>query len=94
MITRRWWVSGAFGLAVETLPNYLPFKEQIKVFVDNLPIQLSFQLPFLPQQTPESLTIIRPPGHACLCAPGGHMQHSVTNSCMPMQNSLSMQNQQ
>ena len=48
-------VSGAFGLAVETLPNYLPFKDQIKGFVENLPIQLPFQLPFSTQQTTESV---------------------------------------
>ena len=48
-------VSGAFGLVVETLPNYLPFKEQIMGLIGNLPVQLPFQLPFSTPQTPESV---------------------------------------
>ena len=43
-------VSGAFGLVFETLPEYLPFKEQIRSLVGNLPVQL----PFSTQQTTES----------------------------------------
>jgi len=45
---------GAFGLAIETLPNYLPFKEQVKEIVGKLPIQLPFQLPFTTQKPTES----------------------------------------
>ena len=48
-------VSGAFGLVVETLPNYLPFKEQIMGLIGNLPVQLPFQLPFSTPQTTESV---------------------------------------
>lgn len=38
-------LSGAFGLIVETLPEYIPFKEQVMGFIANLPIQLPFQQP-------------------------------------------------
>ena len=48
-------VSGAIGLVVETLPNYLPFKEQITGLIGNLPVQLPFQLPFSTPQTTESV---------------------------------------
>lgn len=46
-------VSGAFGLAVETLPQMIPFREQVMGIVSNLPVQLPFKLPFeLPFQLP------------------------------------------
>ncbi len=48
-------VSGAFGLVIETLPNYLPFKEQIMGLIGNLPVKLPYQLPFSTQQATESV---------------------------------------
>jgi chlorosome envelope protein I len=59
-------VNAIVGLAYETLPEYLPFKDQVKGIVDKLPVQLQqlpaqlmseipfelpFQLPFTEQNT-------------------------------------------
>jgi chlorosome envelope protein I len=50
-------VDGLIGLAVETLPEYLPFKEQVMGIVSMLPVQLPAQIPLpvpfrLPLQLP------------------------------------------
>ncbi|MEI6847182.1 MAG: 2Fe-2S iron-sulfur cluster-binding protein [Chlorobiaceae bacterium] len=44
-------IRGAFGLAVETIPEYFPFKEQVKGIAGKLPIQL----PFTTQNPTESV---------------------------------------
>ncbi|NTU92799.1 MAG: (2Fe-2S)-binding protein [Chlorobiaceae bacterium] len=41
-------VSGAVGLAVETLPQMIPFREQVIGLASMLPTSLPFQLPFMP----------------------------------------------
>lgn len=39
-------ISGAVGLAVETLPQMIPFREQFMGLLSNLPLKLPIQLPF------------------------------------------------
>ncbi len=46
-------LQGAIGLAVETLPQMIPFREQLAGLLSNLPVQLPFELPIkLPFQMP------------------------------------------
>lgn len=46
-------VNGILGLTVETLPEYLPFREQVMGIVSKLPVQLPAQIPLqLPFQLP------------------------------------------
>ncbi len=47
-------IAGAVGLAVETLPQMIPFKEQLMGLLGNLP-QLPFQLPFAQAKPAEHL---------------------------------------
>ncbi|WP_449258659.1 2Fe-2S iron-sulfur cluster-binding protein [Chlorobium limicola] len=53
-------VDGLIGLAVETLPEYLPFKEQVMGIVSKLPVQLpsQIQLP-LPFQLPVKIPFLQ-----------------------------------
>ena len=46
-------LSGFVGLVVETLPEYLPFREQVMGIVGKLPLQFPIQLPQLPFQLPQ-----------------------------------------
>lgn len=49
-------VNGIIGLTVETLPEYLPFKEQVMDIVSKLPVQLPTRMPLeLPIQLPLQL---------------------------------------
>jgi len=48
-------VSGAVALAVETLPQMIPFRDQVMGLIGMLPLQLPFQLPFMPSRPPEHL---------------------------------------
>ncbi len=50
-------VRGIIGLTIETLPEYLPFREQVMEIVSKLPVQLPGRIPFerpfqLPLQLP------------------------------------------
>lgn len=38
-------VEGVIGLTVETLPEYLPFREQVEELMEKLPARLPFELP-------------------------------------------------
>lgn len=52
-------VNGIIGLAVETLPEYLPFREQVMGIVSKLPVQLPLQLPIqLPFELPLQIPLI------------------------------------
>ncbi len=52
-------VTGIIGLAVETLPEYLPFREQVMSIVSKLPVQLPVQMPLqLPFQFPLQLPFV------------------------------------
>ncbi len=66
-------VNSLIGLAIETLPEYLPFKEQVMSIVGQLPpvqlpaqlklempFELPFQLPFIQQDTRKALKEPKP----------------------------------
>ena len=64
-------VNSLIGLAIETLPEYLPFREQVMSIVSKLPVQLPalpaqvplelpFQLPFVQQDTRKALKEPKP----------------------------------
>ena len=53
-------VDGIFGLAVETLPEYLPFREQVMGIVSKLPVQLPVNSPLqMPFQFPLQLPFVK-----------------------------------